>query len=41
MANQSLTRRYARAILEIGLEESTDNAAQIFLHHLKSLQRYC
>ena len=36
MANQSLTRRYARAILEIGLEESTDNAAQIFLHNLKS-----
>ena len=36
MANQSLTRRYARAILEIGLEESTDNAAQTFLHNLKS-----
>ena len=36
MANQSLTRRYARAILEIGLEESTENAAQAFLHHLKN-----
>jgi F-type H+-transporting ATPase subunit delta len=35
MASQSLTRRYARAILEIGLEESTENAAQAFLHHLK------
>ena len=36
MASQSLTRRYARAILEIGLEESTENAAQAFLHHLKN-----
>ena len=37
MANQSLTWRYAGAILEIGLEESTDNAAQIF-YIIKSLE---
>ena len=36
MASQSLTRRYARAILEIGLEEPTENAAQAFLHHLEN-----